>query len=151
MFSPSNMDFLALKARVLERIPDRVYGSMRRYVVVDHPSDKLWGLEKPANFVESVLLYTLYIDMHRCGAHKLIDKLGNRLGYKLNSKSVLHNSAIVRQQLSGWAKQHIVLGDQHTWDHAARDVFRPDSLQVGSTAPNPLTDTLHTSLVYYRG
>lgn len=142
-----SMDFFALKARVVDRITDRVYGSMRRYVVVDHPSDSFWGLEKPANFVESVLIYTVYTDLHRCGAHKLVSKIGDRLGYKLNSKSVLHNSAIVRRQLNAWASQHIILGDQHAWNHAARDVFRPNSLQVGTSQGTTRT----CSLDRYRG
>lgn len=124
------MDFATLRNSIIQRVTQRVYASMWRYVR-DHPT-KLWGTEKPACFLEAVMCYTVYTDLHRCGINRLRGKLN--LGFRLSNKSVDHNLRAMRKVLAGWGDTHVVLGAAAVWRHGAKHVERPDGFQVSMCA-----------------
>jgi len=122
------MDFQTLRQNIVGRVTPRTYASMLRYLIDQSP--KLWGLEKPDNFVEATMCYTIYMDLHRMGANRVENKFGRSLGFKLGHKAVLHNSGVVRKVLARWGDAHTDTGNATRWTREARTVAKPQSLQV---------------------
>jgi len=136
------MNFETLRNKVIERVSLVAYTSMLRFVNRHPPV--LWGLEREGNFLEAALCYTLYIDLKRCGIVKFVGKVGQRLGFKLTPRSVLHNVNKIRATLADWATEQILLGDQDAWDRAAANVTRPGKLKVSPCREVPEGDNVAT-------
>lgn len=132
------MDFENLRQLIVQRITQRVYSSILRYVRNQEP--RLWGLEKPSHFLEATVCYTIYLDQHRCGINRLVRKFGDGLGFKLSNKSVDHNSQAIRKVLGGWGQEHIVVGTSPAWNHTAANVERPEPFEVQLTCENNIHD-----------
>ena len=123
------MDFPALKNAVEFRLGATVYQSIWKFVRSASPN--LWGTEQPRHYVEIMLNLAIYKDIKGVGFQRLISKMDqNKLGIKLNCRTLEHNIHHLRGILKSWGRDNIVLGNADAWTAAARSVIRPAPFQV---------------------
>ena len=98
--------FQQLRNEVRAHMSGGAYASMLEYVRLNRP--RLWGAEQPRTFLESTMLYTIYMDMKKIGVNSLIEEL--RLDFNLSNRSVWHNPKMMRRVLEWIDKRNFPKG-----------------------------------------
>lgn len=81
---------------------------------------KLWGAERPRDFMTDMVILALYKDTNCIGYQALASS--NDFKYVLTHDSLQHNIPLVRAALQGWSNQRITEGTMADWNAAARIV-----------------------------
>ena len=81
--------------------------------------NNLRGMSKPRNFVNNMVLLTLYKYTENIGYDKIVNTVN--LGYTIVHLSKQHNISNIRKALKVWSKKHIHLGNSNDWKYAARN------------------------------
>lgn len=77
----------------------------------------LWGEDKPEEFEKMCLYITLWKDLTAKGYCQIQRRTHAWL--KLTTKSIAHNTQLIRNALKPWAMRQIQLGDSTDWKNAA--------------------------------
>lgn len=110
-----------IKVNVISRFTQPVISSMLSYLHNNPPS--LWGEFQPRNYVEMNLILTLYKDRTGKSYREVITESDLRTKeFKLNHKTLAHNSQQIREVLSTWGETTCHLGDPQTWKAAMRNM-----------------------------
>lgn len=109
---------LELRRIVKKKIKEPILDSMLTY-----PSDApvgLQGNEQPDNYLERMMLLTLYKDTEGIGYDALEERCRGQL--RAPHETVRTNARRLRHFLADWAEDHIVLGNKAAWERASERV-----------------------------
>lgn len=109
------LSFQQTKEFVTERIGSKSYERFLAYVKEKDPN--LWGLVRPSNFIECMVLAFLYKDLTAKG-YQLVSTILS-FGFHINHKSLEHNVKAIRRLGGSWGDKQIVFGRLRDWIEAA--------------------------------
>lgn len=110
------LSFHDIKKKVQKRIGKQTVKKIVEFV--EQKGINLWGLNKPYDFCKISIYLTLYKDLKGMGSKKLKKKISN--WYKPTDKTLMRNIQVLRELISVWAEDQIVLGTNVNWN-LARD------------------------------
>jgi len=104
-----------LEAKVRRRVTRPVLQELEREV--KKKVGKLWATRKGRNFVREQLVLALYKDLQNKGYNTVHND--THAWTRCSSKTLRHNTKIVREAAAVWAMKQIKLGDSRSWNRAA--------------------------------
>lgn len=120
-----SLKYTNIENTVYEKVGKETMQEMERYVKQKRLI--LWGEDKPRYFLKRNLILCLYKDIVCIGYQRLLRTVDG-LGFRINHKSLQHNTLVLRKSLHAWATVNIRLGTLKEWTDAARHVSPPDEL-----------------------
>ena len=86
---------------VARKISTGLLGMWTVYTLTHPLIQKLWGLDQSRDYERKTLVLALYKDLFAVGYDRVISSVD--VGFKLRSKTLRHNTKIIRKILAEWS------------------------------------------------
>lgn len=114
------LSLIEVKEEVTKVIGRRAYQALVAEVKRQKP--KLWGTQRPSNFVEAMVLAFLFKDIKGVGYQKVHRQID--WGFVINQKSIDYNIRQIRKAAASWGQQHLKPGRLRSWTEAAKGTHK---------------------------
>ena len=110
----AKLPFPSIKGMVERKTSTSLLGMWSVYTLTHPLNRKLWGLDQSRDYVRKTLVLALYKDLFAVGYDRIIASVD--IGFQLRSKTLRHNTKIIRKILAEWSRKQIVNEGRTKWD-----------------------------------
>ena len=114
-----------IRRRVLDRMRLSTLQQLCDYVTQKKPA--LWGQKQGRGYLTACVLVALYKDTHAVGYNALLEEVKSWM--PISSKTLRHNTQVLRRLFASWGKSRVKLGSLATWQRAAQYLRVPSQLE----------------------
>lgn len=116
-----------IRRRVLDRMRLSTLQQLCDYVTQKKPA--LWGQKQGRGYLTACVLVALYKDTHAIGYNALLEEVKSWM--PISSKTLRHNTQVLRRLFASWGKRRVKLGSLATWQRVAQYLQVPSLLEGG--------------------
>lgn len=102
---------IKLKEAVIKKLGRDTFKDLMSFISQHNP--RLWGEQKPKNFLQTNVILALYKDLFKIGYTRMMKEV--KLSFRLHHKSLAHNTKILRALFGLWGRGKIQKGTLTDW------------------------------------